>query len=82
MQKVLEMNVSVGLGDIPQKPVGVVLAPTRELVIQLAHEFKKFAAESNVSVNMAYGGTSMQCQRLRLFVSIHSDKGVNSSEEY
>lgn len=45
-------------GDIPQKPQAVIVAPTRELAIQIKDEARKFANGSVVKAVVAYGGTS------------------------
>ncbi|CAG5135669.1 unnamed protein product, partial [Candidula unifasciata] len=40
-------------------PIGVILAPTRELSQQIYHEAKKFGKVYNINVVCAYGGGSM-----------------------
>lgn len=39
-------------------PIGLVLAPTRELCVQIYHEAKKFAKAYNIQVTAIYGGAS------------------------
>jgi len=39
-------------------PIGVVVAPTRELCVQIYHEAKKFAKAYNIQVMAVYGGAS------------------------
>eukprot|EP00475_Leptophrys_vorax_P045771 TRINITY_DN9633_c0_g1_i1.p1 TRINITY_DN9633_c0_g1~~TRINITY_DN9633_c0_g1_i1.p1 ORF type:complete len:709 (-),score=216.83 TRINITY_DN9633_c0_g1_i1:16-1968(-) len=45
--------------DINDGPIGLILAPTRELAIQIATEAKKFAKTVNVRVVCCYGGTGV-----------------------
>ena len=44
-------------------PRYLVLAPTRELVIQIAYEVEKLAKYMNFVVGRAYGGTNIQTQK-------------------
>lgn len=39
-------------------PIGIVLAPTRELCAQIYHEAKKFAKAYSIQVTAVYGGAS------------------------
>jgi ATP-dependent RNA helicase DDX42 len=39
-------------------PIGLVLAPTRELCVQIYHEAKKFAKAYSIEVTAIYGGAS------------------------
>ncbi|KAI1675239.1 DEAD/DEAH box helicase [Pyrenophora tritici-repentis] len=37
-------------------PIGLILAPTRELSLQIVHELKPFLAASGITIKCAYGG--------------------------
>jgi ATP-dependent RNA helicase DDX46/PRP5 len=43
-------------------PIGIVIAPTRELVFQIYKETKAFAKACGIRVVSIYGGVSMQDQ--------------------
>lgn len=45
-------------------PIGLILAPTRELAIQIYNEAKKFAKVYDLKVICAYGGGSKWEQSL------------------
>ncbi|XP_039295731.1 ATP-dependent RNA helicase bel [Nilaparvata lugens] len=49
-------------GRRKQHPLGLVLAPTRELATQIYEESKKFAYRSRVRPSVAYGGASVADQ--------------------
>jgi superfamily II DNA/RNA helicase len=51
---------------VVQKPQVVVMAPTRELAIQIHAEFTKFAYHSAIKANLAYGGTGTRTQADRI----------------
>merc|ERR1711962_1422420 len=53
----------------PRPPQVIALAPTRELAIQIAKEFDKFAARQTV-VSCFYGGVSIQGQTRDLYKGI------------
>lgn len=40
-------------------PIGLILAPTRELVVQIAKELKPFFKASNLKITGVYGGSSI-----------------------
>ena len=42
-----------------QEPQAIVIAPTRELAIQIAQETKKFSVRTDVRPVVVYGGTSV-----------------------
>ena len=46
----------------PGQPLCLIIAPTRELVIQIFEEARKFAIKSWVKVAIAYGGTASRNQ--------------------
>ncbi|XP_028413978.1 ATP-dependent RNA helicase DDX3X-like [Dendronephthya gigantea] len=47
------------LGRRKQFPIGLILAPTRELAIQILDEAKKFAYRSHVRPSVVYGGADV-----------------------
>ena len=49
-------------GECPQKPEAIVVAPTRELAIQIKDEARKFSAGTVVKAVVAYGGTAVGFQ--------------------
>lgn len=51
------------------QPVGVILAPTRELALQIYDEAKKFAYRSNLRPFVVYGGTEIKTQMKNLDAS-------------
>nr|AVR48434.1 DEAD box protein Vasa [Forcipomyia taiwana] len=53
------------------KPKALVVAPTRELVIQLFNEARKFAHGSCVKVAIAYGGAAVRYQNENLAKGCH-----------
>uniref|UniRef100_UPI00358F3AC0 ATP-dependent RNA helicase DDX4-like n=2 Tax=Myxine glutinosa TaxID=7769 RepID=UPI00358F3AC0 len=52
-------------------PVAVVLAPTRELAIQIYHEAVKFSFQTVVRCVVVYGGTSVPHQLMQLRAGCH-----------
>jgi len=54
-------------GESPQRPHAVIVAPTRELVIQINDEARKFASGSMIKACNAYGGTSTGFQLAAIF---------------
>jgi ATP-dependent RNA helicase RhlE len=48
------------------RPEGLVLAPTRELALQVADEIRAFASVKGLKVGLAYGGTPVGAQAKRL----------------
>ena len=71
LHKLLEESCEPGSGECPQKPQAVIVAPTRELAIQIKDEARKFSQGSTLRCNIAYGGTSTGFQLTQLF------KGTN-----
>ncbi|XP_035216173.1 probable ATP-dependent RNA helicase vasa-like isoform X2 [Stegodyphus dumicola] len=49
-----------------QEPWAVIVAPTRELAVQIATEARKFAYDSCVKTAVVYGGTSVGYQTSRI----------------
>ena len=62
----MEDGCEANSGDVPQKPQAVVVAPTRELAIQIKDEARKFANGSMCKPVVAYGGTSTGYQITQL----------------
>lgn len=58
LQRILDDNE----GDTIRKPQAVVMAPTRELAIQIFEEARKFANRSWIKIAIAYGGTASRHQ--------------------
>lgn len=54
-----------------QEPWAVIVAPTRELVIQIGSEARKFAYDSVVKADVVYGGTSTGYQSSRIKRGCH-----------
>jgi len=54
-----------------QEPWAVIVAPTRELVIQIGSEARKFAYDSVVKADVIYGGTSTSYQSSRIKRGCH-----------
>jgi len=67
IHKILEDGGDPHAGDCPQKPEAVIVAPTRELAIQIKDEARKFSAGTNVRAVVAYGGTSVGFQLSNVF---------------
>ena len=53
------------------EPQCLVMAPTRELVIQIAEECRKFAASSILKIETAYGGAAVGYQAKRIMNGCH-----------
>ena len=66
LHKLLEDGCEANSGDVPQTPEAVIVAPTRELAIQIKDEARKFANGSMVKAVVAYGGTSTGYQMTQL----------------
>ncbi|XP_071036123.1 probable ATP-dependent RNA helicase vasa-like isoform X2 [Parasteatoda tepidariorum] len=54
-----------------QEPWAVIVAPTRELVIQIGSEARKFAYDSVIKADVLYGGTSTGYQSNRIKKGCH-----------
>jgi len=67
LHRLLEDGCETNAGDCPQKPQAVIVAPTRELAIQIKDEARKFSAGSVLKCVVAYGGTSTMFQLSTLF---------------
>lgn len=62
IHKILEDGADPHTGECPQKPEAIVVAPTRELAIQIKDEARKFSAGTVVKAVVAYGGTAVGFQ--------------------
>lgn len=67
IHKLLEDDVDTHSGECPVKPEAIIVAPTRELAIQIKDEARKFSSGTNVKAVVAYGGTSVGFQLSQLF---------------
>lgn len=67
LHRILSDEDSAPMGQ----PLCLILAPTRELVIQIHDEARKFAYGSWVKVALAYGGTGSNTQASRLEKGCH-----------
>lgn len=58
--------------DMPREPIALVLAPTRELVVQIAAESEKFGRGCNIETLGVYGGVpkGMQMRKLNMGVQV------------
>ncbi|GFU42299.1 probable ATP-dependent RNA helicase DDX4 [Trichonephila clavipes] len=54
-----------------QEPWAIIVAPTRELVIQIGSEARKFAYDSIIKADVLYGGTSTSHQSNRIKRGCH-----------
>lgn len=63
----LEEGCEPTAGESPQRPHAVIVAPTRELVVQINDEARKFASGSMIKAVNIYGGTSTGFQLSNLF---------------
>lgn len=70
IQMMLDEDIRLSRGST-QEPMCLVLAPTRELAIQIYKDASKWAADTPLKVNLLYGGTSTQHQREKLFSGTH-----------
>lgn len=59
----LESGVAGGSPGQVQSPEVVIMAPTRELAVQIHHESRKFSHNSTLKSVIIYGGTSVAHQR-------------------
>lgn len=58
--------------DIPREPIALILAPTRELVVQIAAESQKFGRGCNIETLGVFGGVpkGMQMRKLNMGVQV------------
>jgi len=67
LHTLLEEGCENHAGDCPQKPQAIIVAPTRELAIQIKDEARKFCSGSVLKCTVIYGGTSSMFQMSTLF---------------
>ena len=67
LNRLLEEGCESNAGACPQTPQAVIVAPTRELAIQIKDEARKFSNGSVLKPVVAYGGTSVGFQLNNLF---------------
>lgn len=67
LHRIMEDNI----GDTIGKPQCVIMAPTRELAIQIFEEARKFSNRSWVKIAIAYGGTSSRHQSENIAKGCH-----------
>lgn len=57
-------------GVIPAKPEALILAPTRELALQICKEATAYGSGSMVRIRVVYGGTTLGSNRAQLAVRL------------
>jgi ATP-dependent RNA helicase RhlB len=55
-----------GTSDGPRQPRIFILAPTRELAVQIANDAELLGKHTGLTVGLAYGGTDYESQRKRI----------------
>ena len=63
IQHVLNKDKEDGAGDKPRQPRIFILAPTRELAIQIAKDAEELGKHTGLKIALAYGGTGYEQQR-------------------
>ena len=63
IQHVLNKAKEDGAGDKPRQPLIFILAPTRELAIQIAKDAEELGKHTGLKIALAYGGTGYEQQR-------------------
>ena len=63
IQHVLNKAKEDGAGDKPRQPRIFILAPTRELAIQIAKDAEELGKHTGLKIALAYGGTGYEQQR-------------------
>ena len=58
----LHMLLEDGEPSAKNRPKALILAPTRELCVQISAEMEKYAAETGLRILAVYGGSSMRTQ--------------------
>ncbi|GIY56252.1 ATP-dependent RNA helicase vasa [Caerostris darwini] len=64
-------NLPNNANNATQEPYAVIIAPTRELAIQIGSEARKFAFDSVIKADVVYGGTSTSYQSNRIRRGCH-----------
>ena len=63
--------------NIPARPQALILAPTRELVIQIYTEARVYSANSVIQVRRIYGGTVINSQKNHIHVINYIEISMN-----
>jgi ATP-dependent RNA helicase RhlB len=63
MQQVLSRQAASGDDDKPRQPKVFILAPTRELAIQISNDAEVLGRHTGLKIALAYGGTGYEQQR-------------------
>lgn len=58
----LHMMLEDGVPSAKNRPKALILAPTRELCVQISTEMEKYAAETGLRMLAVYGGAAMRTQ--------------------
>jgi len=66
MQCVLTRQAESGNEDRPRQPKIFILAPTRELAIQISNDAEVLGAHTGLKIALAYGGTGYEQQRRKI----------------
>ncbi|CAL1273984.1 unnamed protein product [Larinioides sclopetarius] len=68
---ITDRNLPNNADQMTQEPLAIVVAPTRELVIQIGSEARKFSYDSTIRADVLYGGTSTNYQSNRIKRGCH-----------
>ncbi|XP_055933116.1 probable ATP-dependent RNA helicase vasa-like isoform X2 [Argiope bruennichi] len=68
---IMDQNLPNNADQMTQEPLAIVVAPTRELVIQIGLEARKFSYDSTIKAEVLYGGTSTSYQSSRIKRGCH-----------
>ncbi|CAE1321294.1 DDX4 [Acanthosepion pharaonis] len=71
LNSLLKSDAQVCRESLPQYPHVLVVAPTRELAVQIFMDTRKFAYGTNIRSAVVYGGTSVGSQARTLHVGVH-----------
>lgn len=71
LSSLLKSRIEISRETLPQYPHVVVVAPTRELAVQIFMDTRKFAYGTDIRSAVVYGGTSVTNQRRTLSLGVH-----------